>query len=77
MQMLTIETATTDLVGLTLVDVELHARLMVDEVVPEQGANIVVARVIEPGEHYDMGAEIEIPVGPAHDNANRHFRIEA
>lgn len=77
MQMLTAKTATEDLIGLTLVDIELHARLMVDEVVPEQGAVIVVARVIEPGDHYDMGAEIEIPVAPAHDHGNRHFRIQA
>ena len=77
MQMLTADTATEDLVGLTLVDIELHARFMVDEVVPERGAVIVVARVIEPGEHYDAEAEIEIPVGPAHDAANRHLRIEA
>jgi hypothetical protein len=77
MQMLTADTPTADLVGLTLVDIELHARLMVDKVVPEQGAVIVVARVIEPGEHYDAEAVHEIPVGPAHDAANRHLRIEA
>jgi hypothetical protein len=77
MQMLTAENATADLVGLTLVDIELHARLMIDEVVPEPGAVIVVARVIEAGDHYDMEAIHEIPVGPAHDAANRHLRIQA
>lgn len=77
MQMLTAETATADLVGLTLVDIELDARLMVDAVIPERGAAIVVARVIEAGDHYDIEAIHEIPVGPAHDAANRHLRIEA
>jgi hypothetical protein len=77
MQMLTADTATADLVGHSVIDVELHACFEVQEVVQEQGAVIVIMMVIDPGEHYDYGAQIEIPVGPAHDAANKHLRIDA
>jgi hypothetical protein len=74
---LTADVATEDLVGQSVIDIELHACFEVQKVVQERGAAILVLMVIDPGEHYDYGAQIEIPVGPAHDAANRHLRIEA
>jgi hypothetical protein len=64
MQKLTADNATEALVGRTIRDTRLDTRLVVTEVVPEQGGVVVAMLVVETSENLIKGEEVEIFVGP-------------